>query len=335
MAKTSSVKSAKAKKPAPAAAKTTVKPAETPSAKGARLLKKTKYRSFKLQKPVKQERGAPLPSAWRLMRQAIGIIMRNKKVFIGIAAVYGILTAILVTGFSSADVGGAKQSFQQLFTGHLSQLVSGTSFFLGLLGAGTGTSANPAAGVYQVIVGIIISLAVIWTLRQIYAGHKTRIRDGFYQGMYPLVPVVMVLLVIGLQLLPLAGGAFVYSTVVGNGIAVSSVEQVMWFLLFFVLALLSIYMICSSLFALYIASLPNVTPSQALKSASQLVLHRRWAILRKVLFLPVALLVMLAVILVPFIVFWTAGASWIFFAVSMFILPVIHSYLYALYKAML
>jgi hypothetical protein len=331
MAKKTPVKSAKTKKPAQSAA---AKSNESAAPKGPRTLKKIKYKSFQLQKRVKQVE-KPLPGSWKILGTALSTLKNNKKLFLGIAVIYGLLTAILVTGFSSTDVSGAKQSFQQLFTGHLGQLVSGTSFFLGLLGDQTGNSASPSSGVYQVIVGLIISLAVIWTLRQLQAGNKVRIRDGFYQGMYPLVPVVLVLLVIGMELIPLGGGAWLYSAIMSNGIAVSSVEQVMWFILFFLLALISIYMICSTLFALYIVSLPNVTPMQAIRGANQLVMHRRWTILRKVLFLPVALVVMVAAIMIPFIVFLTPAASWVFFVVSMFLLPIIHGYLYTLYKALL
>ena len=76
----------------------------------------------------------------------------------------------------------------------------------------------------------------------------------------------------------------------------------------FFLALLSLYMICSSLFALYIVTLPNVTPMKALRSARQLVLHRRFLVLRKILFMPLALLVLGAIIMIPLIIFLTFAA---------------------------
>jgi hypothetical protein len=94
-------------------------------------------------------------------------------------------------------------------------------------------------------------------------------------------------------------------------------------------------MVTSSVFALYIVTLPNVTPMAALRSARDLVLHRRWLIMRKVLFLPVALLVIAAIIMVPVIILSPAVAEWLFFGLSMLALAVVHSYMYGLYRELI
>jgi hypothetical protein len=103
----------------------------------------------------------------------------------------------------------------------------------------------------------------------------------------------------------------------------------------FLAVLLSLYLICSSIIALYVASLPNMTPLAALRSARQLVQFKRWAILRKILFLPVVLVLGAAIILIPIIILYTPAAPWAFLVLSMFILPIVHSYLYALYRSLL
>ena len=56
------------------------------------------------------------------------------------------------------------------------------------------------------------------------------------------------------------------------------------------------------MFALYIVTLPDMTPMKALRSARELVRYRRWTVLRKVLFLPLMLLVVAAIIMVPIII---------------------------------
>jgi hypothetical protein len=94
-------------------------------------------------------------------------------------------------------------------------------------------------------------------------------------------------------------------------------------------------MVSSSVFALYIVTLPDVTPMQALRSARELVRHRRWSIARKVLFLPVSLLVIAAAIMIPVILLLTPASEWAFFVLSMFSLAVIHSYMYGLYRELL
>jgi hypothetical protein len=144
-----------------------------------------------------------------------------------------------------------------------------------------------------------------------------------------------VLFVIGIQLLPLLAGNWLYATVIGGGIAVTGLEKLIWILLVILLILLSLYMVSSSVFALYISTLPDMTPLSALRSAREIVRYRRWVVMRKVLFLPVCLLIIGALIMVPLIIFVTPLAEWVYFGLSMLSLAVIHSYMYSLYRELL
>ena len=182
---------------------------------------------------------------------------------------------------------------------------------------------------------MITSLAVIWALRQVLAGVRVRVRDAYYLGMYPLIPFILVLLVIAVQLLPLVIGGTIYGIVISNGIAVYTVEKLAFALLFILLALLSLYMLSSSLFALYIVTLPDMTPMKALRSARELVRHRRWTVLRKILCLPIILLIVAAVIMVPIIIVLTPLAQWVFFVLTMFAVAAVHTYMYTLYRELL
>lgn len=287
-------------------------------------------------KPAQTKTKNPkLPGALRLFKQSFVILAAHWKVFVGITLLYGVLNVVLVQGFHAAgNLGEAKSSLDQAFTGNWSQLLTGASLFVYLLGA-SGNTATPTAGAYQFILALIVSLALIWTLRQVYAKHAVRVRDGLYLGMGPLVPFVLVLGVIVLQLLPLSIGALLYGTVVSSGIAATGLEQALWALLFFGLAVVSLYLISSSLLALYIVTLPDMTPLRALRSARQLVRGRRWTVLRKLVFLPVALFVLAAMLMIPLILFATPLAAWIFLVVTMLLLPIVHSYMYALYRSLL
>lgn len=303
--------------------------------KRPRRIKQPTYKPFRLSKKIKPPAQTKLPSAFRLMRSALGLLKRHWKLFLGITLVYGFLTIILVRGFGgSLNLSDLKTTLKDGFGGQYGSLATGATLFSYLLGS-AGSSSSPAGGVYQSLLMIIVSLATIWALRQVLAKNKIRIRDTFYSGIYPLIPFVLVLLVVGLQLIPLSIGSWLYSTVINNGIAVTLLEKFIWIMLFFFLALLSLYMICSSLFALYIVTLPNMTPMKALRSARQLVLHRRFLVLRKILFMPLALLILGAIIMIPLIIFLTFAAEWIFFLLSMFVLTVVHAYMYTLYRELL
>jgi hypothetical protein len=153
--------------------------------------------------------------------------------------------------------------------------------------------------------------------------------------MYSLIPFIIVLIIIGLELIPLLIGGSLYSAVMTNGIAVGGLEKILWALVFLILALVSLYLITSTIFALYIVTLPDMTPMKALRSARQLVRHRRWLVMRKVLFLPVIIIFIALIIMVPVILLITPAASWIFLIFSLACLVFIHSYLYALYRELL
>ncbi|TXG76390.1 hypothetical protein E6P97_03625 [Patescibacteria group bacterium] len=308
-------------------------PAEQP-----RQLARPQYKSFKLSKRLRHPRPKILGS-FRIFKQSITSLSKRKRFFAGIVLIYLILTIVLVKGFGvGSGIPELKDTLAELFQGEFSQVVTGVSLFAVLLGNLSSTPSDQA-NVYQTVLLITTSLAVIWALRQNISpeNKKTKLytKDAFYKGMYPLVPFVLVLIVIGIQLLPVAVAGFLYSTVITGGLAVTAIEKALWLLIVGALLLLSLYMVTSSIFALYIVTLPNLRPMQALRSARELVRHRRWSIMRKVLFLPVALLLVAGVVTIPLILTMPGLAEWVFFVLSMFGLVVFHSYLYTLYRELL
>ncbi len=318
----------------PAAEKVVKKPAKKALVAAApRRVKPAQYKKLRLQKRIKHP--VKLPNVWRLTKTTARTLWQHRGLFIGITLVYGLLNLILVQGLAnSTNVSSLKDQLNQVFTGHLGSLASSLSIFVVLLG-GAGNSSSQTAGAYQLFLALITSLAVIWALRQVLAGAKLRVRDAYYRGMYPLIPFILVLIVIGLQLIPLLIGSLLYSIITANGIAVSPAEKFVWAALYGLLAALSLYMISSSTFALYIATLPDMTPRKALKSARELVRYRRWTILRKVLWLPLLLITAAAIIMIPIIIWVTALAQWVFFLLTMFALVAVHAYMYTLYRELL
>lgn len=309
----------------------TVAPAHRPAK--PRRLQLAPYKSLRLQKRIRHP--AKLPNVWHLTRTAALTLWQHKRLFIGIGLVYGGLNVVLAQGLSGGtDVSSLKAAFQEVSTGNFGELASGLSIFAALVGS-AGNTSSQVAGAYQVFLALIGSLAVIWALRQVVAGRRPRIRDTFYHGMYPLIPFILVLLVVGLQLIPLLVGSGLYSLIISQGIAVLAAEKLVWALLYASLALLTLYMLSSSLFALYIVSLPDMTPMKALRSARELVRYRRWTVLRKVLALPVILLIVAAVVMLPIILWLTPLAQYVFFLLTMFALVAVHAYMYTLYRELL
>ena len=261
---------------------------------------------------------------WRLLWD-------NRKVFLGISLVYGLLNVVLVRGFASGNFSGTKANFTQALSGHTGSLTSSIGSFVSAI-TSAGTSTNAASAAYQSFIILISSLAIIWALRHVMAKDHISVKDAFYKGTYPLVQFILVAAVIGLQLLPLALGSTLYVTVVGGGIAINLLEQIFWLVMFVLLAGISMYLITSSMIALYIVTLPDMTPIRALKNAKNLVTGRRIFVLRKLLFLPLLLAVLLTVILLPFALLIPGLAKIFLFIASVLMLPVAHAYMYTLYR---
>src|SRR3989344_3524342 len=219
-------------------AKTRKKPAsKEPVATAPRKLKKPEYKSFKVSKRIKHT-GPKIDSAFKVFKNSLVILKQNWKIFLGITLIYGLLTIVLVRGIGgSLNLNELKSVIQEGFEGKFASLTTSAALFSYLVGS-AGTSGSPTGGVYQTILIIVISLAIIWALRQVVANSKIKVRDTFYLGMSPLIPFILVLAVIGLQLIPLLAGSWLYSTVIGNGIAVSTVEKLAWALLFLLLVVL-------------------------------------------------------------------------------------------------
>lgn len=273
-----------------------------------------------------------------LTRKTYDLLALNWKLIIGIAVVYGLLNIVLVRGFNGGlDVSVLKEEYNKLFHGGWGNLASGFAIFGLLVSSSNSSAASDAAGAYQTFLVIITSLALVWTFRQLLADKplKLRIRDSFYKGMYPLVPVILVFLVIAIQLIPMLVGGMLYSTVISQGIAITTSEIIAWFVVFIAMIVWSLLLITPSVLALFIASLPDMTPRRALSSARKLVKFRRFTVLRKLLFLPVLLLIALSVVMIPIILIAPVLAQWVFFVLSMFILPTVIAYIYTLYRELL
>lgn len=324
------------RKPAPAVKKPPRKPNQpkVTTKRTLRVKKTLSHRTFKLSKNVRSNT-APLPGAFKLVRLALSLLYANKRLFLGITAVHVLLSVIFVRGFGiSDDLVRLKQGLIDLFGEDANQLQIAVALF-GQVATSAGTQASEAAGVYQMFLMLIASLAIIWALRQVLARQKITVKDAYYKGQHPVIPFLLVLLVIGLQLIPALIGNTLYATAAKSGLLVTGIEQLLALIIFLLLVLLSFYMIISSTFALYISTLPDMTPMRALRSARELVLNRRLSIALRVIALPLMLLVFSMITIVPLIIFVPLLVEPVFFVMSSLGLLIVHAYMYNLYRSLL
>jgi hypothetical protein len=301
---------------------------------GARARQKPNYKSFRLHKRIKHG-GPKLPSWWHLLNKSWALMKANKKAIVIFVLVYGLLNVILVRGFSSpVDIDTLQDSFGEILGEESAGIASGFTAFGLLLNASTQGSSE-IAQVYQTFLLIFASLALIWLYRQQQAGNKVTMKMAFYRGMYPLVPFILVLAVISLQLIPALIGNFLFTTVISGGLAVSGLEQTMWLLFFISTLLLSLYMISSSAIALYVVTLPEMTPMLALRQARELVRYRRFSLLIRAVAIILVVFALLFIIVLPVIFIAPTLAEWMFFAITVLGIPLVHGYMFSLYRELL
>lgn len=297
---------------------------------GARLKKSTKKQSkAKPGKEVNQR--SSVQGSFKLVREVSATLKQFWKPLGGVVLVYLILNVILVgsLGNLSSKVNDIKNN---LDSSSGSRLESGLNGFANLI---TGGNTTQSSSILQSILLIIASLAVIWSLRQLLAGETIGVKQAYYHSMGPLIPFLLIILVILLQLLPLTLGSVVLGLILSSVFTSGTALTIIFSLFLILLAAWSIYMISGSIFALYIVTLPNMQPLQSLRSAKNLVRYRRWSIIRRLLFLPVFIIVVMGIIVVPLILFASFLVTPVFYVLIMLSFLFAHAYLYSLYRGLL
>ena len=271
-----------------------------------------------------------VPTSFNILRQVFILLRRHWKILGGITLVYLILNIVLASGLSNV-INNFSIVKDSLGNGHnFSDALRG---FGSLLGSGA-SAGSQSASVLQSVLIVLESLVVIWALRQLSAGKKFSVKDAYYKATPLLIPFLLVLFVIIIQLLPitLGGGlvALIASALAGSGAATSIMVLVLIPLLGW-----SIYMLSSSIFALYIVTLPDMQPRQALRSAKKLVNFRRLKIIRRIIFLPIFILAVMACIILPLILFVHVLVVPVFYLLFILVILFVHTYLYSLYRGLL
>jgi hypothetical protein len=290
---------------------------------------KVKYKAVQKQKK--------LPAAWIIFGKAVRHIYRHKKLFLGILLVYAFFYILFIKGISANfKLGDLRANLETTFQGKMNSFNSGVALF-GLLLGTAGTTSTETGGIYQMILITLTSLALIWALRNTFADKplKLRIKDSFYKSTGQLVPFLGVAFLMLIQLLPALIVASLYSSVQTNGLLIGPFQTVLGLAILFAGLGWTLFMLSSTLFALYIVTLPNAKPRESLRAAKQLVRYRRTLVMRKVLFLPIALLVVAAVVLLPLIIYIPVAAEVLFLIFTILLLGVVHSYLYTLYRSLI
>jgi len=269
----------------------------------------------------------PLKGSFKLTWQAIATLRRFWKPLGGILLIYAILNIVLAGGLS--NISSAVDNLRSRVEGSTNLRTA-----LGDFGSlfDSGASGSESSSLMASLLLILGSLVIIWALRNLLAGNPISVKQAYYQSTAPLVPFLLVLVFIFIQLLPLGLGAAVLSILLSASGAGGGYAEALFGGVLIILAVWTVYMLSCSIFALYIVTLPDMTPRKALHSAKSLVHRRRWQLSRRLLFLPIFILLIMALVVLPFILFLTPLVTIIFFVLSTIALLFAHTYIYGLYR---
>lgn len=294
---------------------------------GKKVASKTRQR-----RAAKKDAHQPvkIPGSFRLTGHVFGVFRDNWKTLGGIMLVYLLINALFAGGISNfaSALTSLKDNIGTDGSGAISGAFNG---FASLLGG----NDSPSGSAIQTILIIVQSLVIIWALRHLLAGKPVGVKQAYYNSMTPFIPFVLIMLVILLQLLPLTIGTAILGIVLSSVFNSDALVTLIFSVVFVAFAALSFYMLCSSVLALYIVTLPNMYPRQALRSAKSLVKFRRWQLMRRLVYLPLFIMVAIAAIVLPLVLLQPVLAVVAFYILATLSILFIHTYLYSLYRSLI
>lgn len=276
------------------------------------FLARRPHRSFRVTRRRDYRRSLKLPSYISFTFYVSKILWQYKKTIIWLVFLYALLTAICIGVGSQATYTALTAALQttgsQIFQGNVGQIGQAAVIFVSLAASGLTSSPTEAQQIYVVILALLVWLTTVWLLRNKLAGHKVKMRDGLYSAGAPIIATMLVTVVLLLQLIPILLATVAYSAANATGLLVGGVSAMLFWFAAALLAVMSLYWITSTFFALIIVTLPGMYPMRALKTAGDMVIGRRLRILLRILWMFGVIIVASGAVLIPVILI-TSGLA--------------------------
>lgn len=316
------------------------------------FLQRRPHRSFRRTYRRDYVRPLTLPGYWAFTDYVRKTLWNNKLLVLRLIVIYA-LVAVATAGLASQDVYTQARDLldttgQDTFAGVWGEVgKAGMLLASGATGAfnSASTDAEAPQQIFAGLAALLLWLTTVWLLRAILAGKRPKLRDGLYNAGTPLLSTLVVALVIFAQLIPIAIAFFGYGAAAVSGlIQAGGVTAMLFWTVAALLAVLSAYWLTSTMIALVVVTLPGMYPLQALRTAGDLVIGRRIRILLRMLWMILHVVVVWAVIAIPFILFdgwlksvvpainWLPLVPILLLLLSSFTVVWSASYIYLLYR---
>ncbi len=308
------------------------------------FLSRRPHRTFRLTRRRDYKRDWDMPGYIAFTNQVRQMLWGHKWLFTKFLALYSLFSFLIVGVLSQDNFNLLNKTVNQLggnvVAGELSSIVQNVAIFAGIFSGAFNQTLTESQQVYSGLLLLIGWLTIVWLLRQIMAGHKKlKLRDGLYSSGSPLVSTFLLFLVFFVQLIPFALALIAYGVADSADVFGDVLFTTMFWIVELILVVISMYWITSTTIALVVVTLPGMYPFQALKAAGDLAIGRRLRLLYRLAWLLLTIVVIWAVIILPFILL--SQISWLS---SLPIIPVVAlllnsftvlwtaSYVYLLYR---
>ena len=301
---------------------------------GGAKLRTLSLRRKPTKKPVKKLRKVvPVAPTRVLIKTSLTFMWKHRKKLAGVLAIYGLLYILLVSGFGgNIDIKSIKLRLDNVFgSGRATNNLISTFIVI----IGVGSSSSPTQQLYQTLLPIFGTIAFIWTIRQLFAKRKFRIRDAYYRSMQPFFALIIVELSIVLKLLPFFIGTFIFVAVRSGQLAVSMTETIFFIVVWLAALLLSLFLIVPNVLAVYAVTLPDVDPRQAILASKHMVRGQRIQVLGRALAGLLLGLIVVGLIVLATIAWANVLVGPITLMCTFVGFMAMHVYLYHVYRSML
>lgn len=178
---------------------------------------------------------------------------------------------------------------------------AGTLLVSTVLTGGLSSGLSEVQQVYAILIFIVAWLVTIYLTRHRLAGHKVRLRDGFYNAMTPLISTLMIVLMILAELIPIIIVVVVYSAAVTTNFLSTPFYAFIFSVFTFLMILLSAFLISDSFMALFAVTVPGIYPMEAIRTSSDLMAGRKIKFLIRLIYLVLVLIIVWVIVLLPVI----------------------------------
>lgn len=272
------------------------------------------------------------------------ILWNRKWVYVRFVLLFFVLSVAFIGALQADNIASVNEAIDSASSGNsiMGPLMRAAVTVGSSIGGALNSNLSDVQYIYLSALVIVGVLTIVWLLRHQLAGNKLKVRDGLYNAAAPIA-AEYVLLIVGIaQLIPAALAVLVYMSATTSGLLSGGIETALFSLALLLIVVLTLYFMTTTLFGVFIATIPGTYPMKAYRVARQIVAGQRLRLLFRLLWMLVIILLVCFVVLVPIVIIvnsFGGGNSWIIpIAYQLTVITAIvygTAYSYLLYRRMI